>query len=170
MRVRLKDVAAINANVLSDATPSDFSFRYIDIGSVTQGKISVPPDLTAFGSAPSRARELAQAGDTIVSTVRTYLRAVAAVPEAEEPLVFSTGFAVLHPTCEVEGRYLSYYCQSALFVDEIVARSVGVSYPAINPGEIGSFRLDLSTLEDQRRIADFLDAEIARIDRLVVCR
>ncbi len=165
--VRLKDVAEINAKVLSDSMPDDFSFRYIDIRSVSQGSVSIPADDVTFGSAPSRARRLAEPGDTVVSTVRTYLRAVAPVPETDEPLVFSTGFAVLHPTCEVDGRYLSYYCQSAPFVDEVVARSVGVSYPAINPREIGNFRLDLPTLEDQRRIADFLDAETRRIDALV---
>jgi len=169
-QVRLKDVVVINANALTDSTPEDFSFRYVDIGSVSQGLVSIPTDEMSFGSAPSRARRLAEAGDTIVSTVRTYLRAVAAVPKTDEPLVFSTGFAVLHPKREIDGRYLSYYCQSGPFVDEVVARSVGVSYPAINPGEIGNFLLDLPTLEDQRRIADFLDAETVRVDRLVGLR
>lgn len=166
MLVRLKDVAAINAHALSDSTPSEFSFRYIDIGAVTQGKISMPVEEMTFGSAPSRARRLAESGDTVVSTVRTYLRAVAAVPETDEPLVFSTGFAVLHPRNIVDDRCLSYCCQSARFVDEIVARSVGVSYPAINPGDIGNFRFDLPSLEEQRRIANFLDVETERIDRL----
>jgi type I restriction enzyme S subunit len=47
---------------------------------------------------------------------------------------------------------------------------VGVSYPAINASEIGDIPVALPALEEQRRIADFLDAETARIDRMVRAR
>jgi type I restriction enzyme S subunit len=102
----------------------------------------------------------------VVSTVRTYLRAIAQVPQGDEPLVFSTGFAVLEAKPAVDHRFLSYICQSEPFVGEVVARSVGVSYPAINPGDLGSIIVALPSLSDQRRIADFLDAETSRIDYL----
>jgi type I restriction enzyme S subunit len=168
--VRLKDVVRVNEKTLPEATETDLRFRYIDIGLVTEGVIAVPEAEITFGSAASRARRLADEGDTIVSTVRTYLRAVAQVPRHDDRLVFSTGFAVLHPSEGVDARYLTYHCQSASFVEEVVARSVGVSYPAINASELGNFRLLLPSLEEQRRIADFLDAETARIDRLVELR
>jgi type I restriction enzyme S subunit len=168
--VRLKDVVTINARSLSETTAPDFSFRYIDIGAVSEGRVEIPDQEIAFSASPSRARRLADPGDTIISTVRTYLRAVAQVPMDEGNLVFSTGFAVLHPTAQVDGRYLAYQCQSVPFVEEVVARSVGVSYPAINPSEIGTLRVDLPPIDQQRRIADFLDGETARIDRLLDLR
>jgi type I restriction enzyme S subunit len=169
--IRIKHVAHINRTVLPEDTDPDYKFRYIDIGAVDDlGNVSIPKEAVAFAAAPTRARRLAPAGAAIVSTVRTYLRAIAVVPKSEDPLVFSTGFAVLEAGPQLDGRFLSYYCRSQPFVDEVVARSVGVSYPAINASEIGDIPVALPALEEQRRIADFLDAETARIDRMVRAR
>ncbi|WP_406135501.1 restriction endonuclease subunit S [Streptomyces sp. NBC_01089] len=165
---RIKDVARINRHVLPETTDPDFRFRYIDISSVDGlGNVSVPDSDTVFSSAPSRARRTALPNSVLVSTVRTYLRAVAVAPDHEYPLVFSTGFAILDAEPEVCSRFLGYYCRSQPFIDEVVARSTGVSYPAINASEIGNLPIWLPSLDEQLRIADFLDAETARIDRLV---
>jgi type I restriction enzyme, S subunit len=67
----------------------------------------------------------------------------------------------------MEPRYLGWLAQSDLVVEEIVSRSVGVSYPAINASEIGFIPVPFPTLEQQRAIADYLDAETARIDALI---
>jgi type I restriction enzyme S subunit len=169
--VRLKDVVATNRETLPETTDPDFTFRYVDIGAVSQGRIAVPDSEQRFGIAPSRARRVAEPGDTVVSTVRTYLRAVARVPETVEPLVFSTGFAVLHPHEDrIDSRYLSYFCTSSPFIESVVTRSVGVSYPAINASEVTDIHVDLPLLDEQRRIADFLDTETARLDRLIDLR
>ena len=82
--------------------------------------------------------------------------------------MFSTGFAVFEAKPDVDGRFLSYACRSQQFIDEVVARSVGVSYPAINPSELGMIEVALPGIEEQHRIADFLDAETARIDSLMI--
>jgi type I restriction enzyme S subunit len=165
--VRLKDIVAINQRALPDSSASDFAFRYIDISCVNpDGKISLPDNKVTFDAAPSRARRLAAPGDVIVSTVRTYLRAIARVPTVEDPVVFSTGFAVLTPTARVDSGYLFYLCRSEPFVQEVVARSVGVSYPAINASELGDFHVDLPQLPQQRAIAAALDAETAMLDEM----
>ncbi|MFC8642181.1 restriction endonuclease subunit S [[Kitasatospora] papulosa] len=165
---RIKDVARINRHVLPETTDPDFRFRYIDIGSVDgMGNVSVPNEETVFASAPSRARRRALPGSVLVSTVRTYLQAIAVAPEHEEPLVYSTGFAVLDAQPGVESRFLGYHCRSQPFIDEVVARSTGVSYPAINASEIGNLSISLPSQEDQRRISDFLDAETARINQIM---
>ena len=166
-RIRLKDVVVTNRRTLPETTDPDLTFRYIDISAVSTGSITVPADDTRFETAPSRARRLAEPGDVVVSTVRTYLKAVARVPKSSHRLVFSTGFAVLHPDRErLDSRYLGYFCESAPFIDSIVARSVGVSYPAINASEVADMPVDLPPLEEQRRIADFLDTETTRLDRI----
>jgi type I restriction enzyme, S subunit len=51
-------------------------------------------------------------GDTIISTVRTYLKAIWYVAEDVHDLIASTGFAVLSPGKDVEPEYLSYVIQS----------------------------------------------------------
>ena len=105
-------------------------------------------------------------GDTIVSTVRTYLRSVWPIRGDTDDLVVSTGFAVLSPT-DVDPRYFSWWVLSDTFIEEVVARSVGVSYPAINASELGDLRVRVPSLAEQRAIADYLDTETNRIDTLI---
>lgn len=165
---RVKYIARINQSALSESTDPDREVRYVDISSVGRGVLVAEPEVMTFSTAPSRARRLVSSGDTIVSTVRTYLRAVLPIKSPDPALVVSTGFAVLTPTADLDPGYFAWAVQSDPFVEEIVARSVGVSYPAINASEIGDIRLPVPALADQRAIADFLDRETARIDAITV--
>jgi type I restriction enzyme S subunit len=165
--VPLKRIVGINLHTLPETTEPGFEFRYVDIGAVGRGQLLSEPEATVFAAAPSRARRLVRQGDTIISTVRTYLRAVWPVRDSATDLVVSTGFAVLTPTGSIDSRYLGWLAQSDVVVEEVVARSVGVSYPAINPSDIGTVRVPLPPLARQRAIADYLDRETARIDALI---
>lgn len=164
---RLKHVANINSRSLAEDEPENLEFRYVDISTVGRGCTVVEPERMCFGDAPSRARRVVQPGDTIVSTVRTYLRAVWPVAEPTDDLVVSTGFAVLSPRSQLEPKFLGWWAQSDALIEEIVARSVGVSYPAITASEIGDIPIALPSVQEQREIADYLDAETARIDALI---
>lgn len=162
--VPLKRAAAINTTVLPEDTDPDYTFRYIDIASVnSDGSLG---ELTAlrFEDAPSRARRVVRAGDVIVSTVRTYLRAIARIPSDDVDLVCSTGFAVLTARPQVNPRFLYWWTRSSPLVEEVVARSVGVGYPAVAPEELGRIPTPLPPLPEQEAIADFLLRETARID------
>lgn len=166
--IALRHAVRVNQRVLPDTTPQDFRFKYVDISQVnSNGEVTVPERYTTFGTAPSRARRLANPGSLIVSTVRTYLRAIAVVPSTEDTLVFSTGFAVLDARSGMDSRFRGYACRSNRFIEEIVARSVGISYPAINPGDLGAVAIPFTELDEQRQIADFLDARVSRIDNIV---
>jgi type I restriction enzyme S subunit len=165
--VPLKYIAGINERALGEDTDPDYRFRYVDIGTVGRGELVAEPQEMRFEDAPSRARRIVCAGDTIVSTVRTYLRAVWPLPDDEGDLVVSTGFAVLTPR-DVDPRYFSWWVRSDPFIEEVVARSVGVSYPAVNASQLGELNVRLPTAGEQRAIADFLDTETARIDALMI--
>jgi type I restriction enzyme S subunit len=52
------------------------------------------------------------------------------------------------------------------FVDEVVARSVGVSYPAINASDLVRIRVPAPPRAEQQRLAEFLDRESERLDAL----
>ena len=162
----LKRIAGINERALPEDTHPDREIRYIDISSVGRGRMMAEPEDVRFEDAPSRARRLVREGDTIVSTVRTYLRAVWPVAGATEDLVVSTGFAVLTPR-RVDPPYFSWWIRSDVFIEEVVARSVGVSYPAINAVELGNLPVRVPEAKEQREIADFLNTEAARIDALI---
>ncbi|UBU62007.1 restriction endonuclease subunit S [Acidithiobacillus ferrooxidans] len=163
---RLKYVSTINDETLPETTDPDYELLYVDIGSVdaTEGIQKKEPMI--FETAPSRARRVVQDGDTIVSTVRSYLRAVAPIRNPEENLIVSTGFAVVRPK-GIDPHYLAYSLRSSYFIETVVSRSVGVSYPATNPTDVSCIELPLPPIDEQQAIARFLDAKTAQIDALV---
>jgi type I restriction enzyme S subunit len=52
-------------------------------------------------------------------------------------------------------------------MSEVIARSVGISYPAINASELMRLKGPIPSQEEQLAIATFLDRETAKIDALV---
>lgn len=163
----VKHLAWFNPEVLPEDTDPDFTFDYIDIGGVTLEEGVRHKELMRFETAPSRARKPVRAGDVIVSTVRTYLKAVARIDHANSGAVVSTGFAVLRPKVGVDADYLYRLCQANPFVGDVQASSTGVSYPAINPSALAAIKVPLPDLETQKAIARYLDRETARIDQLI---
>jgi len=166
----LKYAAKINSRTLAENTASDLEVTYIDISSVDSDGRQNTAETMTFGDAPSRARRIVARGDVIISTVRPYLKAISYIESANHNLICSTGFAVITPGSQVHPKFLFYWVRSEWFINEIVARSVGVSYPAINAIEIGSLPFPAIPLEKQQAIADFLDHEIARIDEMIAQR
>lgn len=169
-QIPLKHVASLNPEVLDENTDPEYAFHYVDISNTGRGELPEEPQLMTFGSAPSRARRVLRPGDTILSTVRTYLRAVWTVRDAADRLVASTGFVCLRPRATVDPRFLGWVAQADTVIEEIVARSVGVSYPAINPSEVGRIKVPELPLSHQRAIADHLDRETGRIDALIAAK
>ena len=164
---RLKFVTRINPEVLDEGTHPDYELQYIDISNVDAlGRIHEEQTFR-FKDAPSRARRRVRHRDLIISTVRTYLRAVATIENPPDNLIVSTGFAALRSGKEYDPRFLSRLIQSNEFIDSVVNYSEGVGYPAINPTELGGLPVWVPPLPEQRAIAAFLDRETARIDTLI---
>ena len=163
----IKYLAVLDPDTITDATDADWEFEYIDIGSVFYTRGIVKKELTRFEDAPSRARKKVRADDVIVSTVRTYLRAIARVEDSELPQVASTGFAILRARDDVEPAFLFYASQSQDFIDEVIFKSTGISYPAISTSTLASIKVPLPSPNYQRVIVEFLDRETGRIDGLI---
>ena len=163
---RLNTVATCNDEVLVESTPEDYEIEYVEISGVQAGQGIVETATLPFGNAPSRARRVVRNGDVLISTVRTYLRAIAQVKNPPENMIASTGFAVLRP-CRINSGFLGYACQAEGLVNQVIARSVGVSYPAINASELARLPLLLPSAPEQPAIATFLDHETGKIDALV---
>jgi type I restriction enzyme S subunit len=163
----LKHWVRMNARTLPETTPADYEFRYIDIGTVGTGYLLKEPQVMRFGEAPSRARRVVQAGDTIISTVRTYLKAVYYVDGDPDALVCSTGFAVLTPRQGTHPKFVSYLVQSDSFANCVSAESVGTAYPAITEGQLGRFYVAIPPLAEQAAIVQYLDEQTARLDAVI---
>lgn len=164
----LKRWVRLNASALGEKTEPDFEFRYLDIGSVKTGRLAKELERLRFENAPSRARRVLRRGDTIISTVRTYLKAIWYVNEEAGDLIASTGFAVLTPGREVEPEYLGYVIQSSSFVNRVTANSIGIAYPAIAETVLGRFPVVMPpTLEEQQAILAHIKAESAPLDQAI---
>ena len=144
------------------------AFRYIDLSAVDQDtKAITEAREIACAEAPSRARQLVAAGDVLVSTVRPNLNGVARVPNDLDGATASTGFCVLRPDPKkLDGNYLFQWVKSSGFVDDMVNKATGASYPAVSDRIIFESLLPLPSIEEQRRIAAILDqAETLRAQR-----
>ncbi len=164
---RLKHWVKVNNAVLPETTDPDFEFGYIDIGSVDTGVLTEQPQRLQFTASPSRARRIVRSGDTIVSTVRTYLKAVWFAKNINGNTVCSTGFAVLTPNSNTLPKFVSYMAQGSTFTDRVSANSVGVVYPAIAESRLSSFRVGVPPLPEQAAIVRYLDYVDRRIRRYV---
>lgn len=165
--MRLKDVAFVNLLTLDETTPNDYSFKYIDIGSVSsEGGISLGNEMT-FQEAPSRARRICKKGDVLISTVRTYLRAIADIDWDAQDIIASTGFAVYSPNEKIIPRFLAYSVKSTDAINQICSNSKGVSYPAIQASILSSIKIPYYNLKQQKAIVAYLDKECKKIGQRI---
>ncbi|MFN5918503.1 MAG: restriction endonuclease subunit S, partial [Planctomycetota bacterium] len=153
----IRTIAHINAHSVNGRNaPSHI--EYIDISSVGTGELIDAPKAMSFADAPSRARRIVKAGDTILSTVRPNRRSFLYLSAPSSIAVASTGFAVLTPTEHVDARYLYYWVTRQDFTDYLSLHAKGAAYPAVSAEDIGNGEIDLPPLPIQRRIAGILSA------------
>lgn len=81
----------------------------------------------------------------------------------------SPDYAVLQPSNFVEPKYLYYLMKSDWFTGQMVARlkgigaggeSASVRTPRVNISDLGDIDVNLPPIEEQRRIADYLDSQL----------
>ena len=165
---RLKFAATCNDETLLETTDPDFEMAYVDISSVDLVNGITAVEVQTFEKAPSRARRIVRDGDTLISTVRTYLKAIAPVEAPPENMIVSTGFAVVRPLEFIDSGFLGYALQNTAFIDAVVANSTGVSYPAINPTTLICLPVCYpKDKKEQQQIAAFLDWKTGQIDALI---
>jgi type I restriction enzyme S subunit len=165
---KIKFITTLNKKTLPENQKKDLIIHYIDIGSVDgYGTINNIQDFI-FKEAPSRARRIVYVNDVIVSTVRTYLRAIAFIDDRYNNHICSTGFAVFTSNSELlDSKFFYYLISSNDYVSQVVSRSTGVSYPAINASDIGSLHCSYPTKLYQQKISNFLDIKTAQFDYIV---
>ena len=162
---KLGEVAEINP---SSEIPDNF--EYVDLESV------VGTEMIAYRrenkkTAPSRAQRLAKKGDIFYQTVRPYQKNNYHFNLTRKDFVFSTGYAQLRPN--INGDFLFVYIQLSNFVNEVLNRSTGTSYPAISPSNLIRMKVAIPTNNEQEKIGAFfkqLDSLIAlhqrKLDKL----
>ena len=74
---------------------------------------------------------------------------------------------MIRPKEMISPDFTGYLFRANYLVDEIIARSTGVSYPAINASELVKINIAIPPKSDQELITAFLDRETAKIDTLI---
>ena len=141
-------------------------FRYVDIGSIDKSTQTIGEPKSFLGrDAPSRARRVIHEGDVLFSTVRTYLKNIAAVPEELDGALTSTGIAVLRASAAIDRRYLFNWVCSDEFVGKMSGAQDGTLYPAVTDKDVSGASVSLPPLPEQRRIVAKVDGLTARTAR-----
>ncbi len=85
--------------------------------------------------------------------------------------IVSPAYTVLRGTEAVSPRFFKHYFRSAIFVSQLANLTQGIRQgQTIDIEAFANLEIPAPPLDEQRRIADFLDAETARIDALMASR
>ena len=156
--VRLGDIAKINPK--NNDLPE--SFVYIDLESVKNG-ILLKESMIDKDDAPSRAQRLLASDDILYQTVRPYQKNNFFF-DLSGNYVASTGYAQIRAL--ESSQYLYHYLHCDVFVNKVLLRCTGTSYPAINSTDLGKIKINLPPLQEQQKIAQVLTLADKEIDLL----
>ncbi|HDZ1842885.1 restriction endonuclease subunit S [Acinetobacter baumannii] len=152
----LKNVVEINPK----AKKLPENFIYIDLESVEKGRLLLQKNI-ALQDAPSRAQRLLAKGDVLFQMVRPYQQNNYYFNLSGE-YVASTGYAQIRT--KLDSKFIYYALHEKTFLDEVMNRCTGTSYPAINSSDLSSIEILIPCLEEQTKIANFLSAIDQKID------
>jgi len=143
----LKDVCEVNPQ--SNGLPE--SFVYIDLESVEGGALLSRKRIEQK-DAPSRAQRLLNNGDVVFQIVRPYQRNNLFVQFNDgQAYVASTGYAQLR--AYESDSFLYQLVHTDTFVDKVIAKCTGSSYPAINSNDLAEVPVFVPKPAEQRKIA-----------------
>lgn len=137
--------------------------KYIDISSINNQTNEITSySCYKINERPSRAQQVVENGDVLISTVRPNLNNVAMVKGSLDNMVASTGFCVLKNNQNYNSYFLFTLVRDQRFADYLSKLTTGASYPAVNNKAILDFRVDFPPIEVQNKFADF----VKHIDKL----
>jgi len=158
----------IKAEKIKNEENSERKIKYLDIGSIDNKVFKIVSHKTyQIKNAPSRAKQITKEGDTLFSTVRTYLKNIAYVHSEYDNEICSTGFCVIRPKKNVlSSKYIFYYVISDDFVNRVSPLQTGTSYPAVRDDDILKQGIPLVTIDEQEQIVQEIESQFSVCDKL----
>lgn len=155
---KLQEVATVNPS--NSKLPDEFF--YIDLESVEKG-VLLKKKIQRKETAPSRAQRLLEKNDVLFQTVRPYQQNNYFF-ELNGSYVASTGYAQFR-TKQIP-KFLYQYLHTKKFLNNVLVRCTGTSYPAITGNELKKIRINIPSLPEQQKISSFLSSVDAWIENL----
>lgn len=168
---RLDRVATVNARIgwkaLTAAEYQEEGFVFLSTPNIKQPEIDFENVnyITQFRFDESPELKL-RVGDVLLAKDGNTLGITNVVAELPHPATVNGSIAVLRPFA-MDGRFLRYQLDSAPIQGRIQAFKDGMGVPHLFQRDINRFPLVAPPLAEQRAIADYLDAETARIDAVI---
>lgn len=176
--VRLGYLATVQSGITidgsRDAGADAITLPYLRVANVQAGYVSLDSITEVSVSSADAKRSTLRSGDVLMTEggdLDKLGRGTVWRGEIEDCLHQNHVFAVRPLDGLLDPDFLSYLTQSAY--SRAYFESTGVkttNLASTSSAKIRDFRVPLFSLTEQRRIADFLDVETARIDRLVGLR
>lgn len=160
---RLGEVCIVNPK--SKELPANFV--YIDLESVEDGRL-IKENKIDLIDAPSRAQRSLEVDDILYQTVRPYQKNNLYFNKIGE-YVASSGYAQLR--AKKSAMYIFQLMHFDGFVNKVLIRCTGTSYPAINSTDLAKIIISFPCLEEQQKIATFLssiDAKIESVNQQII--
>lgn len=164
--IRLKHVARVGYGLGQPPDLSESGIAILRATNITHGKIT-PEGLifAAKENLPLDRAPLLSEGEILVVRSGAYT--------GDSALVTGTwagsapGYDLRVSPMSAEPRYLAYCMLSTVTLDQVDLAKNRAAQPHLNAEDLGDVTISVPSFDEQRRIADFLDAETAQIDQLI---
>ncbi|GAA1752672.1 restriction endonuclease subunit S [Streptomonospora arabica] len=147
---------------------------YLRAANVKDGRIDLSSVLEMNFSPQEQQIFSLRAGDVLVTEGSGSLGTVGASAvwrgELEGTVCFQNTLLRLRPRQDVDGRYLSWWARSAHGSGLFASVASGANIYHLSAERVRALPVSLPPVDEQRRIADYLDAETARIDEMIKLR
>lgn len=165
--VKLGDICEKAAKIKRKEVNPDDDLIYLDIGGIdNRSNRIISHKKYQWKDAPSRAQQIVKVGDTLFSTVRTYLKNIAMVDNSEfENQICSSGFTVIRSTNELaDSKFLFALSLSEGFLGPLNKLQTGTSYPAVRDRDVFDQTIPLPPLPEQRAIVSKIEQLFSDLD------
>ena len=132
--------------------------KYLDTGNITDNKIDEVK--TIKKNHPSRAKKIVKNNDILISNVRPNKKHYGILKNVPKNLIVSTGFTVIRVKENVVAKYVYYFLTRKKITKKLsqIAEGATTTYPSILPHDIYNIKINLPSVEEQKRIANILSS------------
>ncbi|MFH8792887.1 restriction endonuclease subunit S [Streptomyces sp. NPDC017941] len=163
---RIKHLAQVSYGLGQPPRLSESGIPILRATNINRGKISETGLIySSLKDLPLDRAPLLRSGEILVVRSGAYTGDSALI--TDEWAGSAPGYDLRITPARVEPRYLAYCLLSSAVMQQMDIAKGRAAQPHLNAEELGEVTVNLPELSEQRRIAQFLDAETGRVERLI---